>query len=254
MSLLRIAFAVCFGMVISMGLQAKEAKAPAHKQVLVTQSWDDGDINDVRLISVLRKYNAKGTFFIFPSKYIELKMTPAAAVAKDKRLIPFDQFLKLYKGFEVGAHGFDHPDMRKLTPEQLHHDLSYTRKVLEDWFKTPILGMAYPYSARNEAVYAAVKKNGYVYGRVVENAPNVFPPANPYDFHPTCHVNDPKFWQEFERVKKDGGVFYFWGHSYEIRTEEEWKVFEEKIAKLSADPDVKWVTNLELFQTQGKGR
>lgn len=219
------------------------------KQVLVTCSWDDGDINDVRLAGVLRKYNAKGTFFIFPSKYVELKETPAAANARDPRLIPFDQFLQTYKGFEVGAHGFTHPDMRKISPEKLKFELEHSRQVLEDWFGTPVKGMAYPYSAYNKDVDAAVKAAGYVYSRTCEHDDTVFPPKDPMELKVSCHFADPKFWQEFERVKQSGGVFYFWGHSYEIRTEDDWKKFEENIARLSADPDVKWVSNIELFQS-----
>ena len=69
----------------------------------------------------------------------------------------------------------------------------------------------------------------------------------------SLHVKDPKFWEEFQRVKQAGGVFYFWGHSYEIKTEADWQDFEDKVAKLSADPAVKWVTNLELFESPQGG-
>ena len=48
-------------------------------------------------------------------------------------------------------------------------------------------------------------------------------------------------------MARSGGVFYFWGHSHEIRSEEQWQQFENNIARLSADPDVKWVTNAELM-------
>ncbi len=121
-------------------------------------------------------------------------------------------------------------------------------RVCEILRKYRAKGMAYPGGAYNPDVEAAVKKAGYVYARTVENAPTVFPAADPYALKVSLHVNSPQFWAEFERVKAAGGVFYLWGHSYEFRTEDDWKVFEEKVAKLSADPAVKWVTNGELFE------
>ena len=227
----------------------KEAEgAPAGKQVWVTSSWDDGHSNDVRVAAILRKHGAKGTFFIYPENYVLLTKDPAAARKKDPYLTPFDQFLTAYQGMEVGAHGFQHPDMRKLTPDELWFQLTESKRVLEEWFKQPVKGMAYPGGAYNSDVEAAVKKAGYVYARTVEDSPSVFPASDPFALKVSLHVNDPKFWDEFERVKQAGGVFYFWGHSYELKTEADWQGFEEKVAKLSADRAVRWATNLELFQ------
>lgn len=227
----------------------KEKSAMPQPQVRITSSWDDGHRNDIRVCEILRKYQAKGTFFIYPENYVFYTKDPAAALKKDPFLItPHDAFVATYQGFEIGAHGFQHPDMRKLKPEELWFQLTESKRVLEEWFKQPVKGMAYPGGAYNAEVEAAVKKAGYVYARTVENAPTVFPAADPYALKVSLHVNSPQFWAEFERVKAAGGVFYLWGHSYEFRTEDDWKVFEEKVAKLSTDPAVKWVTNLELFQ------
>jgi peptidoglycan/xylan/chitin deacetylase (PgdA/CDA1 family) len=243
-----IAALICGATLVMIIPIQSEAKDNKPKQILVTSSWDDGDINDVRLIEVLKRHHAKGTFFIFPEKYVRLQKDPEAAIAHDKRLIPFDQFLTVYKGFEIGAHGYTHPDMRNLSPKVLEWELKHSKQVLEDWFKVPVTGMAYPYGAYNKEVDAAVSAAGYVYSRTCEHDDVVFPPKDPCELKVSCHVNDPKFWDEFERVKRTGGVFYFWGHSYEIRTEEDWKRFEENVARLSADPQVRWVTNIEMFE------
>ena len=59
-------------------------------------------------------------------------------------------------------------------------------------------------------------------------------------FHPDCHFLAENFWGLFEAAKAEDRVFYFWGHSYELITEEDWSGFEQKIARLSGDPVVEW--------------
>ena len=45
------------------------------------------------------------------------------------------------------------------------------------------------------------------------------------------------------------GAFYFWGHSYEMMDSPGlWQQFEDKIAALSADPDVVWVDVIDLVR------
>ena len=216
--------------------------------VRVTSSWDDGHSNDVRVAEILRRHGGKGTFFIYPVNYVLYTTNPVAALKTDPFLIvPHERFVAAYEGMEIGAHGFQHPDMRQLTPEELWFQLTESKRVLEAWFKRPVTGMAYPGGAYNPAVEAAVKKAGYLYARTVEKSPTVFPVEDPYALRVSLHVKDPKFWEEFQRVKQAGGVFYFWGHSYEIKTDPDWQDFEDKITRLSADPAVRWVTNGELF-------
>lgn len=238
---------------------SQPASAPSSTQpttagatILVTSSWDDGSRNDVRLIEILQKYKARGTFFIYPVNYVLLeKEGNDVALKVDAWLIaPHSRFVETYShydGVEIGAHGYHHPDMRKLPPDELKFELTESKRVLEAWFKRPVVGMAYPFGAYDANVLAAVKAAGYQYARAVKDNQSVYPPPSPLELAPSLHFQNPKFWQEFERVKATGGVFYFWGHSHEIKTEEQWQQFEAIIAKLSADPAVKWVTNAELM-------
>ncbi len=237
--------------------QAAAPKTAPEPKVIVTCSWDDGSRNDVRLIEILHKYNARGTFFIYPVNYVLLeKEGNDVALKVDAWLIaPHSRFVETYSrydGIEVGAHGYHHPDMRKLDANNLRYELTESKRVLEAWFKRPVVGMAYPFGASDANVEAAVKAAGFTYARSVSKSKNVYPVANPLALQTSLHFQDSGFWQEFARVKAEGGVFYFWGHSHEIKTEEQWQQFEATIAKLSADPDVKWVTNAELISGKVK--
>lgn len=121
------------------------------------------------------------------------------------------------------------------------------REQLQELFGAPVLGFAYPFGSYNRAVQDAIREAGHVYARTVENVPNVWPPADPMAFAPSRHFAAPDFWEEFERVKAADGVFYFWGHSYEVVGDEEWAAMEARIARLSADPEVEWVDLPSLF-------
>ena len=115
-------------------------------------------------------------------------------------------------------------------------------------FRALVLGFAYPFGTFSDVVKEELRAAGYAYARTVAVADQVFPPADPMELHVSAHVHAPTFWESFDRAKAAGGVFYFWGHSYEIRNDAMWREFEETIARLSADPDVRWVNNIDLFQ------
>jgi hypothetical protein len=73
-------------------------------------------------------------------------------------------------------------------------------------------------------------------------------------FHPDCHFLAENFWSLFEEAKAADRVFYFWGHSYEMATEEDWSRFEEKIARLSNDPAVEWEDIAHLVSSHSSAR
>ena len=51
-------------------------------------------------------------------------------------------------------------------------------------------------------------------------------------------------------MAKQRGVFYFWGHSYEMITDSMWSSFEEIIKRISADPGSCWGEVADLFDDE----
>jgi len=216
--------------------------------ILVTQSWDDGVLDDIRLMDILRRHGAKATFNLNPGIYRDERGFGWRFKDHDVYRLSSGDVKTLFGDFEVASHSVTHPRLEQLPREQVRQELVDSRRILEDWFQRPIPGFAYPFGSFNDTVKEELRAAGYVYARTVSNADHVFPPVDPMEFKVSTHVHGPAFWESFERAKAAGGVFYFWGHSYEIRNETMWSEFEAMIARLSADPDVRWVTNIELFQ------
>ena len=87
---------------------------------------------------------------------------------------------------------------------------------------------------------------GFRYGRTTANLADVTANENPLALASSCHFHNWQFWKIFEEAKKTG-VFYFWGHSYEMMEYPPlWDRFEQKIKALSEDPEVEWVDVIDL--------
>ena len=161
--------------------------------------------------------------------------------------LPRGDLLRVYDGFLVANHTASHPHLTKIDPDKAQRQIQEGKDALEQLFGYPVTGFAYPFGDYNSAVEEAVRAAGHVYARTVVNVADVFPPENPMAFHTNCHFHAKDFWDRFNHVAEAGGVFYFWGHSYEIVTAEDWTAFDRQIGRLSANPRVQWVDLPSLF-------
>jgi hypothetical protein len=117
---------------------------------------------------------------------------------------------------------------------------------LEEFFQVPVLGFAYPFGTYNEMVMDILRSSGHTYARTTKNVDQAFPSEDPMVFHPTCKFDAPDFFERYEAAKKCG-VFYFWGHSYELTTESMWDDFEARIKHVTDDEQSCWVNICDLF-------
>ena len=125
--------------------------------------------------------------------------------------------------------------------------MKFVAEKLQQFFGQEVSGFAYPFGTYNEAVMDVIREAEHIYARTTKRDVYQFPPVDSFEFHPTCHFLAPDFWSRYEAAKSIG-VFYFWGHSYEMITPTMWKEFEEQIIRINADPDSIWVDLPELFE------
>ena len=70
--------------------------------------------------------------------------------------------------------------------------------------------------------------------------------AEPLALASNCHFMAEDFWVRYNKAKETG-VFYFWGHSYEMfRYDEMWDHFEAKIRYITEDPDTEWANVIDI--------
>jgi len=212
----------------------------------VVQCWDDGVTTDARLAELFRRHGARATFNLNAGLHEgERKMSWVYQGTEVHRL-GWTEMKEVYDGFTIGNHGLTHPRLERIPVEDARRCVAEGRTQLQDFFDQPVLGFAYPCGSYNDAVRAAVRDAGHVYARTTAQAVPPFPPDDPMAFHPCCHFLADDFQARYERAKR-GGVFYFWGHSYELISEPMWAEFEETIERISADPEARWSDVADLF-------
>jgi peptidoglycan-N-acetylglucosamine deacetylase len=217
----------------------------------IVQCWDDGITDDIRLIEILRKHGAKASFNLNMGthqarRFSGWKFRGTKAVWK----LSLDELIDVYAGFLVANHTLTHPHLTQIPPDQARREIVEGRDKLEQFFGYEIRGFVYPFDDRNPVIEEMVRDVGHLYARTANSASPCFPPANAMTFNPDCHFLDPDFWAKFEKAKSVGDVFYFWGHSYELITEDDWQKFDDQIARLA--PEAEWTNLPDLFQSTAK--
>jgi peptidoglycan/xylan/chitin deacetylase (PgdA/CDA1 family) len=210
----------------------------------VVQSWDDGVVDDIRLTGLLRRHGATSTFNLNPGLHQSQRSYSWSYGDKEVWRLGQSELASVYAGFEIANHSLTHPNLPDLSPFDLMREVGESRRILQDWFQQPVRGFCYPFGAWNPAVKAAVRATGHVYARTVTECNPVFPPSDPLELGVSCRFADPRFWERYDQAKSSNGVFFFWGHSYELIDAAMWADLEHKIAGISADPAAEWV-NLE---------
>lgn len=223
----------------------------------VVQCWDDGVTTDVRLTNILRKYGAKATFNICPGSHGEAR--------REARWIPQPNFagewsyngyrsgklakgeiLETYKGFQVASHCWQHENAGSLPDDEWIVKAYDARKYLEDLFQQPCPGFAWPCGVVTQGAIDKLREKGFAYGRSTKTALDITECEEPLALAPNCHFLQGDFWTRYNKAKETG-VFYFWGHSYEMMNYDElWNYFEEKIKIITEDPDTEWADVIDI--------
>jgi len=213
------------------------------------QCWDDGDVDDIRLIEILKKHGAKGTFNICPGGNKSERVVAHDFGGKyDVYRLALDEMPQVYEGFCIGGHTMTHQDLRNIEPERAITELVDCKKYIADHFGQTELGMAYPCGLYDDAVKKLVEKAGYLYSRTVGNVALKLNTDDPMALHTHCHFLASDFWDKFEAVKAVDGDFYFWGHAFELMGDDaRWQELDAQIGRLTDDPATEWIDVRDLF-------
>ncbi len=220
--------------------------------MIVTQCWDDGVEDDIRLADILRRYKAKATFNLVPGHYKKKRETAytfksPSGITKAVYRLAIDDLKSTYEGFDIAGHSMTHPSPNAIPLEAWRSEVADCKKWLEDFFGFGVRGFAYPFGQYSDPVKAVVRECGHTYARTVVNASHPFPPADPMALPCQCHFLSPDFMGKFEAARDEDGIFYFWGHSYELCTEPMWADFAARIKAISETPGVQWAFVADLI-------
>jgi len=215
----------------------------------VTFSYDDGVLQDLRLVEILNRYGLKATFNV------------NAGLGRKDGTFTYDRYsvsrfdlseLKpIYFGHEVAMHTYSHPPLTGLSPSRIGSEIEQDRDAIEAVFGVRPVGLAYPFGDHDDAVVAVLKELGVAYARTVATDHSFRPQTDLLRFRPTAHHNDPALF-DLIRVFLDEPaieprILYIWGHSYEFDGDGNWDRFEAICRLLSGHDDVFAGTNAEVL-------
>lgn len=221
------------------------------KLKVLTLSYDDGVVQDIRLIDILNKHGLKGTFNINSGSYLPEDEVREKFYGRLKLSEARDLYIN--SGHEVACHALSHPFLNKLDTAEIIYEITEDRKNIENQFGEITRGMAYPYGAYNDCVVDILEKCNIAYARTVKSTYNFDFPENWLTFHPTCHHNYEnleelitKFVETPNRHKR-AEMFCLWGHSYEFDRRDNWDVIEKFAEYAGGHGHIWYATNIEIY-------
>ena len=213
---------------------------PGGKFKALTMSYDDGKLEDRRLVDIFNRNGIRGTFNLNGGKL----GAPDTVTAEE---IP-----TLYAGHEVATHTLTHPTIARCPMVSVAAEILEDRKRLEAVTGSPVRGHAYPNGSYNDEIISLFRSLGIAYGRVTTTTAGYALPTDPMQWQATCHHNDPKLMELGRRLvdndrKHHLYLLYVWGHSYEFSRNDNWHVIEEFCATVGGKDDIWYATNIEII-------
>jgi peptidoglycan-N-acetylglucosamine deacetylase len=224
---------------------------PAGKAKAFTMSYDDGVVEDIRLMKIMDGHGLKGTFNLNSGLFGEKKWHDDNGNLRG-RLAP-DEAVKLYTGcgHEVACHALTHPFLEQLTPERCTYEVIKDRQNLEEMFGGIVKGMAYPFGTFSDDVVASLRSCGIVYSRTTLSSHDFGIPRDWLRLKPTCHHTEAELMplgKRFaeEKPNRAPWLFYLWGHSYEFDVNSNWALIENFAEYIGGREDVWYATNMQI--------
>lgn len=214
------------------------------KMKAVTFSYDDGVVQDKRLIELLGKYELKATFNL-----------NSGLLGTSGKLAP-EEVRAVYAGHEIAGHTLTHPMLPQCTDEEIIRQVEEDRCRLSELAGYSVIGMAYPGGGINNTPHVrdVVRQHtGMCFARTITSSHNFDLQDDLLSFKPTVyHLKEGdtvfRLAEKFlETAPERAQLFYIWGHSYEFDRDQSWEAMEELCKLLGNRPDVFYGTNREVF-------
>ena len=226
---------------------------PKGKKKAFTLSYDDGVIQDKRLVSLMNQYELRGTFHL-NSNFIGIKEQAVIDhFMTDVSKIELEELGSVYAGHEIAAHGLEHLKLTDISSQTVVYQIMEDRKNLEQITGELISGFSYPFGCFNQKVVEILQNCGMEYARTVNRTGQFKLPEDFYRWNPTCHHNDADLFELLEKFAKDENgfgepmLFYLWGHSYEFDQRNNWEHIKKAFSFINSYKDSIWMaTNGEI--------
>ena len=214
---------------------------PEGKKKALTMSYDDGVIQDIRLIKIFNKHGIKGAFHINGGLF--------GHAARHVR-IAADEIKEVYAGHEISLHGYTHQPLSVTPNVRIIEEIIKDRIALEAITGEPVRGMSYPNGSINDTVVDIIASLGVEYCRKVETTGSFALPNDFLRWEGTTHHNRDllTLGERFLGFRTNWRpcLMYVWGHSYEFDDDNNWGMIEQFCQMMSGNDEIWYATNIEI--------
>ncbi len=217
----------------------------------VTLSYDDANINDIRLAKLFHEYGLKCTFNV-----------PGTELPKEKQAwkITEDDAREIYfpLGHDVAIHGATHMSPYLAAPKDGMLEVMRNRAFLERFFGCMVRGMAYPdHGGVNDDMVTYLRMMGITFARTVGTTHRFDLPTEWLRWEMTVHNTDPRTMELADKFlekkpcdeyisHRESIVFSMWGHSFEFPADD-FAGITEFCRRMGGHEDIWYATNNELY-------
>ena len=212
---------------------------PGGRDKALLFSFDDGRIEDRRLVSLMNQYGLKGTFHL-----------NSGNIGKEKYVRP-EEIRTLYAGHEVAGHTRTHVFLGQVPARMRLEELMADRECLEALSGQIVRGLSWPYGSFDPEISETARICGYEYSRTTVDTNQLQPPEDLLAWNPTMHHSGvtAELWRRFlDNHRDDMRMMMIWGHSYEVDTEEKWAHLSEMFRKMGGRQDVWYATCIQAAE------
>ena len=226
---------------------------PGGREKALSFTFDDGCVEDRRLLDKIGELGLRATCNL-NSDWFELVLPYNRRPDAEETLSAHDR-----EYVEVACHGAKHADCMRMDGPSFLWDAMKDRAKLEEMFRHPITGYAYPQGAVTESAKRDLELAGFEYARGVGFYGNFDLPRDLYNIQGTIDLlggGTDELIDRFLALKCDTWIwgdtdakfFEMFVHSYSIDSEDKWALAFSRLEKLAGRDDLWYATNIEVVR------
>lgn len=221
---------------------------PQGKEKAFSVSYDDGVLQDIRLVELMNRYGIRGTFNL-NSSLMESGFTWLHENGMQVSRLTPAQAAGLYDGHEIASHTLTHPYMHDLTEAEILYQMSEDKRALEEMFSREVEGFAVPFEYYSPLIAHCAKACGFLYARMSEFTGTYCPWQDRYYWKCGMFHLQPELMEyvsKFLTCEEELALCQIVGHSYDLDAEDLWDTTEEIFRSVAARQDIWLATNVQI--------
>ena len=204
---------------------------------IVSLSFDDGTIYDLKFIELLNKYNLKATLNLNSGLDNFVWYFGDSPIERLK----LSEVVDKYNNHEVCSHSLTHPYFSSLNKDEVIRQVKEDCNNLSKIFNRDVNAFAFPFHDQTEEHIKILKDNlnlNYIRYSYFEES---YIPKDRYHIPLNALYNDNDLYEKLEKFTNnnlDNSLFVIAGHSYEFQVRNEWERIEELLKYLSSNKEL----------------